>query len=101
MKCSRIRSASTRARRSQLRTVDSGNPNSAAIRLKSTPRAASTSARPITSTASSRRHKQIHGNSTCQAPHPQQHARRGRSHTSSSATPSGNPPATRTGRGRA
>jgi hypothetical protein len=96
-KCWRISSANDRARRTQPRTVDSGSPSSTAIGLNPTPPAASNSARPITSTASRRRHKHTHGNSTCHPPQPRHHARRGRSHTSSGGTP----PATRTGRGRA
>jgi hypothetical protein len=96
-KCSQIRSAKPLARRTQPRTVDAGTPSSSAITLKSTPDAAATSARPITSTASSRRHKHQHGNSTCQRPQPRHHARRGCSQTSTG----GHPPAIRTGRSRA
>lgn len=96
-KCWRITSAKHRARRSQPRTVDSGSPSSAAIGLNPTPSTAINSARPITSTASRRRHKHTHGNNTCHAPQPRHRARRGRNHTSSGGTP----PATRTGRQRA
>lgn len=97
VKCSRITSAKHRARRSQPRTVDSGNPSSAAIGLNPRPSTANNSARPITSTASRRRHKHTHGNNTCHAPQPPHRPRRGRNHTSSGGTP----PATRTGRQRA
>jgi hypothetical protein len=97
VKCWRISSANDHPRRTQPRTVDSGTPSSAAIGLNPRPPAASNSARPITSTASSRRHRHTHGNSTCHAPQPRHRARRGRSHNSSAGTP----PATRTGRGRA
>ena len=97
VKCWRITSTNSRARRNQPRTVDSGSPSSAAIDRNPTPPAASNSARPITSTASRRRHRHTHGNNTCHAPQARHRARRGRSHSSSGGTP----PATRTGRQRA
>jgi hypothetical protein len=89
----RSNSQRPRAERSQPRTVAGGRPRRSAIGRCPTPRALASSAAPITWAPSRRRGTQHPGSSTCVAPHPRQHARRGRTRRS--------PASSRTVRGRA
>lgn len=97
VKCARIGSARSSARRSHPRTVVAGSSNSAAIASCVAPAALATSAAPITAAASRRRAKHTSGNTTCVFSHPRQRDRRGTSHKSSGTAP----PRTRRHRPRA
>jgi hypothetical protein len=74
-------------RRSQPRTVSTGRRSRAAITANGVPAALAANAAPITSARSARRHSATTGNNTCEMPHPEHIARRGRTATSAAPRP--------------
>lgn len=90
-KCAATSSARERNRASESLTVSAGRSISSATRRYPAPDAASSTAAPITSTASQRRSKHTSGNNTCVAPHTasRQRPRRGRSHRTPSKVRNG------------